>query len=530
MPENLKKYRDQIGALWRQLGINQKISLILAFGGVLAGLMVLAFWSSRPQMRLLFGGLDAADMSDVVATLEEQGLEYELRGNGGSVYVPTDEVHKLRMEMASKGVPSGGGVGFEIFDRGNFGISDFVQRTNYMRAVQGELSRTIAQVKGVRSARVMVVQPESRLLLAREGVRPTASVFVDTGGAQMAAETVNAIRFLVANSVEGLGVNDVAVVDNHGNMVSSAVQEDQMMGVATSAFKYRRAVEDYFTAKVESMLNRVVGPGNAVARVSVSIDSQTRTQRDELFDPESQVIRQQTVSEDSSASTDSEGATVAGVSANVANEPGEQMGDGQMSQSEESRSSRSTTYEINRSMVETVTAPGSIRQVSAAIFLATRFEETSDGLEPLPRSSEELEKIQRMVIHALGIDGEGNRTGTQLVTVEEMPFEGQSAWSGDSTAGGISGDLVFVIIDGLRRFAAVAIAIVIFVVFLRLLKKQKPSSLAVEVVDEPSADDVLKDVNRSSQNLTPDLLNELIRQKPANVSTALRSWVSAGKQ
>src|SRR5438034_5852469 len=171
----------QLFAIWKQLGINQRVSLLLAGLVVLGGLGGLMFWSSRADYTLLYGKLDEAEAAKVVAALDEAKVPYKISRGGGSISVPSDKVYTIRMQLAAKGIPRSDGVGFEIFDKPNFGISDFVQRANYLRAVQGELARTIAQVDAVESARVMIVMPENRLLMDNQK-RPTASVFVRVRG------------------------------------------------------------------------------------------------------------------------------------------------------------------------------------------------------------------------------------------------------------------------------------------------------------------------------------------------------------
>ena len=167
----------QFVALWRQLGLNQRVSLTLTAAAVLAGMAALTMWSHRPRMQLLYGRLSAKDAADVVSAVQAQGVTYEMGAGGTSIYVPSDKVYTIRMDLAAKGLPSGDGSGFEIFDKSNFGVSDFVQHTNYLRAIQGELSRTIGQLNGVRAARVMVVMPENKLLLGDNKTRPTNTIF-----------------------------------------------------------------------------------------------------------------------------------------------------------------------------------------------------------------------------------------------------------------------------------------------------------------------------------------------------------------
>ena len=216
----MMKFAQSLLGLWKQLGLNQRVSLIVASLALAGGMAAIVIWSRRPDYQLLYGQLGAKDAGAVVAYLDAQGVPYQVTAGGSAVEVPSDRVYKLRMELAAKDLPGGDGVGFEIFDKGQFGLSDFVQRTNYLRAIQGELGRTIAQLQGVRAARVMIVQPENRLLVTDENVKSTASVFVDLGGGRLEPDQVNAIRHLVANAVQGLQPDQVAVVDNHGHVLS----------------------------------------------------------------------------------------------------------------------------------------------------------------------------------------------------------------------------------------------------------------------------------------------------------------------
>ena len=160
----MKQIFQQIGNFWNELGKPQRLTIAAAGVGVLLGIGSLLYWAQKPDMKLLYGKLGEKEASEVVQVLEEQNIPYQIAGGGSSIYVPSKDVYRVRMDLASKGLPNTGGVGFEIFDRSNFGISDFVQRTNYSRAIQGELAQTIEQMQGVKKARVMVVLPESRLL------------------------------------------------------------------------------------------------------------------------------------------------------------------------------------------------------------------------------------------------------------------------------------------------------------------------------------------------------------------------------
>jgi len=165
MNQALSQVASQLQAIWKQLGLNQRISLALAAAIVLLGLGALVVWSSRADYALLYGKLDEAEAAKVIAALDDAKVPYKVGRAGGAISVPADKVHLMRMQLAAKGIPRGEGIGFEIFDKPNFGISDFIQRANYLRAVQGELARTIAQVDSIENARVMIVMPENRLLV-----------------------------------------------------------------------------------------------------------------------------------------------------------------------------------------------------------------------------------------------------------------------------------------------------------------------------------------------------------------------------
>ena len=184
-------------------------------------------------MRILVSGADAKDLGEVVDIFKTNQVPFEYNEAGDSILVPEEHRTAMRMELAIKGLPKTGDVGFEIFDEGNFGISDFVQRTNHTRAIQGELARTISMMDAIRSAKVFVVKPENNLLLSEDpNDRPSASVYVDTGGNTLDRNNVNAIQFLVARAVKGVNKSSVSVMDNQGNVLSEEGDEGGVAGVA----------------------------------------------------------------------------------------------------------------------------------------------------------------------------------------------------------------------------------------------------------------------------------------------------------
>jgi flagellar M-ring protein FliF len=516
---------DQLRAIWRDLGMNQKVSLVVASLGIVAVTVALLVWSSRPKMQLLYGGLNPEEMGEITKTVDAMGIKYEIRDGGGSIFVTSGEVYQARMRLASEGLPSGGGVGYEIFDSGSFGISSFVQHTNFVRAIQGELARTINQLDGVNSSKVMIVIPENELLLTGPKKKPTASVFVDTGARTLGLDSVDSIRSLVSNAVEGMNANDVAVVDNKGKVLSEALRDDGAMGLSSGQIKFRKSVEDYYTGKVESMLARIVGDQNVVVRVSVGLDMDMQTLVEEQYDPDNQVARKENTTENQLLTSETSKAGVAGEEANLPGGTTNTGRDNLVSRSEENKTVKDTTYEINKTTIETVRNPGSIRQLNAAVFLALQFVDNGQGvLEPQPRPAEQLDRMQLMVVNALGIEYDSEEDLDRRVTIEEIEF---SAPSYTFSGGGSSLDIT-TIVDASRSILAVVISVFMLMFFFRMIKNAAKSNDGLEILP-PESDvsggggngAIAKDITPS---ISPELLNELIKQNPDKVSSALKNW------
>lgn len=518
----MKKLLPSLLSLWKQLGLNQRVSLVLAAGVVLVGFVALVIWSRRPDYVLLYGRLGQKDAASIISQIQSDNIPYKVSSGGADIFVPSDQVYKLRMDLAAKGLPTGGGVGFEIFDKGQFGLSDFVQRTNYMRALEGELGRTISQLDGVSSARVMVVQPQNRLLLTNQGVKATASVFVELAGHRLDPDSVNAIRYLVANSVQGLKVDDVAVVDNRGHVLSQDLHNDPTLASASGQMKYREQVENYFAKKVESMLADVIGPGNAVVRVSADIETDATTLTEEKYNPESQVVRSQTVTQDTTNATESHPGGVVGVSANV---PGNAAASkaNPTSTNDQTRKSTTTTYDIDRTVTNIVRHPGTIKSLTASVLIAER-PPGPDG-KVAKRTPAELDALRQVVVNALGIHAAANQPLDSIVSIQEIPFHVTSVSAQVQQIQRATRWTTW--IESGSRYVALAVALVVFFVFLRLLRKQKLDIVPVELLAEKPADAGRPGVLTGP--VTPELLNELIRQKTGNVGATLRDWAAPNR-
>jgi flagellar M-ring protein FliF len=382
----------------------------------------------------------------------------------------------------------------------------------------------------------MIVQPENRLLLTEQGIKPSASVFIDVGGARLETEQVNAIRNLVANAVQGLQPDAVAVVDNRGHVLSEELKQDPALGTASSQMRYKQQVEDYLSRKVETMLAQVIGPGNAVVRVSADIDTEATTSTQEKYDPDGQVVRSQTISEDVTNSVEqrTNGGAV-GISANIPEKTGTtETAARPTSTTDQNRKNRTTTYEINRTTTNVTRNPGTVRSVTAAVFVAQRpaAAPAVPAVAGAPaaetavakRTPEELNALRQVVLNALGLKPAPGQSLDGLVSLQEVPFQSAAVLPAQIAAIQTEGRWLGWIEAG-SRYGAVVVALAFFAFFMRMLSKQKPEPVPVEVLALPP-EAMGRALPNGAAGVTPEMLNQLIRHKPANIGAALRDWVA----
>ncbi len=543
--KNLTQLGQQLLGIWKQLGVNQRISMAMTTIMVVLGLGAVAYFSSRVDYSLLYGKLDEGEASKVIAALDEAKVPYKISRGGGAILVPSDKVYQVRMQMAGKGIPRGEGVGFEIFDKANFGISDFVQRANYSRAIQGELARTIAQLDEVESARVMIVMPENRLL--NDSLRkPTASVFVRVkGNGTLPSSAVNSIRFLVANSVEGLQANNVSVVDNQGNVLSENSEPDSVAGLSSNQLTARRNFEQYLTKKAEGMLEKVLGPGQAVVRVSADINWDTITRTEEKFDPDGQVVRSSLINDDETDTTTAgpSGGTP-GVAANAAPAPDPATGapgtnapaavaSAPVNSSRNRKKVTNNSYEINKTTSNILEVAGGLKRISTAVFIAQRFEGKGADRKAVPRTPEEIQKIRHIVQSALGIQ-ENDPVRKDEITLEEMPFNDQTEV--EMTQKFDQQEKREFWTDTAQKLVYPGLAIGFIFMFWRALKNTKVDEIPIGV---PIGNGNGNGNGHSNGNgnghhgrpgvVTVEVLNQLIRENPNNMTQAVRGWLTRSK-
>ena len=361
---------------------------------------------TAPVMVPLFTDLSLEDSSAIIKDLERQAIPYEMRSDGAILMVPKDRVSRLRMKLAEGGLPKGGGIGYEIFDKSDvLGSTSFVQNINHLRALEGELARTIRALDRVQFARVHLVMPE-RTLFARDQAEPSASIVLKVRG-QLEAQQVRAIRHLVASAVNGLKATRVSIVDETGRLLANGAADDLTVGSVSDERKtgFERRMRD----QVEAIVSSVVGPGRARVELTADFDFNRITQTSERFDPEGRVLRSTQTKEESSNAVDPAGQV------SVANElPGAQP-NATAGRDTTKKSEEIANYEVSRTTKTEVVEGGRVNRISVAVLVDGSYVKNEKGdVAYQERSSQELDRIAALVRSAIGFD---QRRGDQVEVI-----------------------------------------------------------------------------------------------------------------
>jgi flagellar M-ring protein FliF len=537
--------------LLRKLTRAQQISLALVALLLIGGLAALLTVSTRTDYGLLYGRLDDVEAGRVVSALNDAKVPYRTGQNGAAIYVPAEKVYLMRMQLAAKGIPKGDGVGFEIFDRTNFGISDFVQRANYVRAIQGELARTISQLDEVDSARVMVVLPENRLLIG-ENKQPTASVFVRVkGNGSLPVSAVQSIRFLVANAVEGLLPNRVSVVDNRGTVLAeNNTDESSLTGLTANQLAARQKLEQYLGQKAQSMLEQVLGPGQAVVRVAVELNTETVNRTEEKYDPKGQVPRSTMLTDETTETTTANNTQAPGMATNAGVETNTPPATATpTTTSRTNHKVENNQYELSRVTSNVVQNPGDLKRVSAAVFVAARTTGTGTDRKVAPRSPEEIQKLSRIVQSALGLQLTKNSTRQDEITLEEMPFNDWFATETTEPAPTPAQPLAWWVIPTVTGAVVLMLATIAVSWWLLRRRTAEPAEQPEPAVEIPALNITLPAVvpepepslpltvaattdgngHDDSKEITLERLNQLLRENPSQITQAVNRWLLASE-
>jgi len=499
---------------------------IVAFSVFAFAMLILA--ANKVEYRPLFTNLSSEDAGDIVRKLKEQKIPYRIEGEGKVVMVQADRVYDLRLTLASEGIPQGEGVGFEIFDRKNFGMTEFVQKLNYQRALQGELGRTISQLSGVEHARVHLAIPEKSLFTEREKP-PTASVILKMKSSRNLQENeVQGIVHLVASSIEGMDFAHVTVLDSRGKILSrGGGGGDEGSRVAATMQETQRGYEKRLEEKLQALLNRALGDGKAVARVTATFDFRQVEKFEEKYDPDGAAVRSEQVSEEKGAAT-TVPSGIPGVQSNL------NKGNAQStSRTVEggSRSDEIRNYELGRVTARTVEPLGTLSKISVAVLVDGSYETQAAGKKGgaaksryVPRTPEEMQKLETLVKSAAGFNGS---RGDQI-TVVNVPFQE----SGVAAAVEPEKWWSLPIFHSLLKYAVIAIGFMLLLFFVvRPLMRTLRANLQATYDQQSQHDEPMQSlITAQGANLAKVSQIELIdrvKKEPYQAAQILTNWLDS---
>lgn len=417
----LTKLKDHFA----ELSLTKKMLVMMGLAGGFAVIAVLWLWTQKPEFKVVYSNLSPEDAGAIVEKLKEMKVPYEFSGRGSAILVPAEKVHELRLQLANQGLPHGGEVGFEIFDQSALGTTEYAQKLNFRRALQGELARTITQLDEVIKARVHLVIPEKSLFSEQQQEARAAVVLSLRPGRQLSRTQIEGITHLVSGSVEGLGTNAVTVVDSKGQIKTKDPEEYSSFQQSRSQLEYQKKLDQKLQNKIETILTRVVGPNKAVVRVSSTLDFRQVELTAERFDPETQVARSKQSSQEQSRgkSQSQPPGGVPGVASNIpAGTPAER---GEKTDENSSQTTNEViNYEISKTVSRVVEPFGKITRLSVAVLIDGSYESVTDeeGVTTqkyIPRSEADMEKLTGIVKKTMGYSSDRE----DQVEVVNIPFE-----------------------------------------------------------------------------------------------------------
>jgi flagellar M-ring protein FliF len=506
MSEFFKQLITQLTAIWKRLSMQQRVITVALIGFTFLGLASLMMWSqatpksSGGGYRTLYSDLELEEAAAITGELQKANIRYKVENEGRTIQVEKAKLYETRMTLARKGLPKSHGVGYEIFDKTNLGMTDFVQKVNLRRALEGELQRSIEGLEEVKSARVHIVIPEPSIFT--ENQQPAkASVIVRTvPGRELTKEQIRGITFLVSSSVEGLKPDNISIIDFNGKLLSNPYGGDETSMSSSRNVELQQNVEKYLEGKAQQILEEVVGPGKSKVKVSVNMDFDRAEKTIEKYDPESRVVR--------SEERDDE---------NVKNAP---TGDAQ-------KEKTLTNYEIDKTIEHIVGEVGNIRRLTISVAIDGKYEPAA-GKNAKPtfvaRTPQELQTFEEMVKNTIGYDlarGDQISVVTAQFDNEFLRKEQDDMQKRETLEQRMM----------IAKYAAVFIIALMFIFFLRYLAKtiaeaMNPPAPILEPlgVVEEIKEEIPDHVKKTSALL--ERVEMLTREEPVNIAQIIRQWLA----
>jgi flagellar M-ring protein FliF len=449
----------------QRFGIGRLAAIIGVSAGVAAALFALVLNLGTEPKALLYSNLDLKEAASISQALDQAGVKYEAKGDGSTIMVARDKVAATRLLLSSKGLPTSGSVGYEIFDNASaLGQTDFVQNLNRQRALEGELARTIRSLDGVNFARVQLVLPK-RQLFEDAAEDPTASVVIGVAGREPSSDQVRALQNLVAGAVPNLKPERVTIVDQNSKLLGGG---DGQAAAGQLADDQRSATEEKIRKRIKELVEGVVGPGKARVQVTADLDMSQVTTQEEKFDPDGQVVRSTQTTDENAKQNQPDTSGQVGASANVPGTPGASSTSNNASAS--GRTEETTNYEISKTTKTTIEAPGAIKKLSIAVAVDGVTAAAGPKGQPgayTARSADEMKYIEQLVRSGAGVDAaRGDQVSVINVRFDRDAAAGGAIASGSKLTDFDKNDLMR---GGELLIAAIVAALIIFFVVRPLL-------------------------------------------------------------
>ena len=422
---------SQIQEFFGVMNSAQKVmfGLLLSLVIIISG--AIFFWAQQDEQVLLFGNLNSDNANAIVQKLDEKNIDYQISNGGNAIYVPSDKVHALRLELASYGGGNTDSKGYELFDSQSLGMTDFMQQVNQKRALEGELQRSINSLTQVKNSRIHLVLQE-RSPFEESSVEASASVILTLEpGNRLSNNQTAGIASLISGSVEGLSPNSVVILDQLGNRLSDDADRDSGGDMGNIQMQIKQKSEAYLTEKGQSMLDRVLGAGNSIVRVSVEHDFQKVMREIDSFDPDSRIIISETNSDQTTEDIDREQINATDYT------PVEYMDEALViGQNNIESSTQSRNYEVSREKQYIEETQGEITDITASILLNQKVEQSLDGngepvldgngvpvTVPIPYTEDQLDNFRNLLARALGIEADDGGSIEDKIAVSQIEFE-----------------------------------------------------------------------------------------------------------
>lgn len=456
---------NQVKEIWNRLPKGGRIATIGAGVATLALIGAMLYFGSQAEYGVLFSDLKPADAQTIVEKLKAENVAYSLSNGGTTISVPHEKISELRLQMASTGVLSGGHVGFDLFDKTNFGATDFAQQVNYRRAIEGELARTLEGMDEVESARVHITPKKESVFSEKEEGAKASVVLRVRQGKELSNERTESVVSLISSSVEGLDPSSVSVMDTRGRLLTNGRGTKSGgvgdVGAFNAQLEAKQKYQAENAARVIALLEPVVGEGKVRADVAADIDFSQVEQTEEKYNPQSQVVRSQQTSQENKTASIGNTPQQNGVVGARSNDPTTAQPAQVQQNNNDQRNATTTNYEIDKTVRRTVGGGGRVNRMTVSVVVDYK---TVDGVDAA-RSPEEIQKLQELVQAAVGIDT--NRG--DAVVVQTMAFN-KPAEETAATAGFLDKNKSLVS-SAIKYAALVVVALLIFMFVIRPAKK-----------------------------------------------------------